>query len=484
MPRLRKTKRIKKNKKFKAITLICFILIILVASFCNYKFHFRKKLTSSIEVSSYANSHKSKKTQDAIPKNALNSIPETTDSQNKDLRKFPYPYSSMLAICSDIDDGTLEEFKTYHKFLNTRSETSYGQGLGLDIGDSFWMYMGDNSNSVVDVHGRHNVKSIMTFFNGTSQTEKHNADEITHYIRSGWIDCIHTFGDFSTENQRGTLFNRNLAENAWNVLNSENLKPTVWINHGNKANKQNFGAYGTGNFMSYQQGDNPKSPYYHTDITLKSGIKYVWDSWSDHKFGHDYPLYEISLRDGKKVWGFHRYTNDLVNNKIDWIWTPKYIHRQLTKANLDSIVNNKQYSIVAQHLGIDTEDLFTQDNISSLKLLKEYQDNNKIIVAKTSRVLNYANSHKYLTYQKLTQNGKTYVNITSISDPIFGIYIPTIDDIRGITFYCDNPKNTVLLINESKIGDDNLKVNPKDETGKASISIKWFKPNYKDYTQQ
>jgi len=139
---------------------------------------------------------------------------------------------------------------------------------------------------------------------------------------------------------------------------------------------------------------------------------------------------------------------------------------------------------VAQHLGIDTEDLFTQDNISSLKLLKEYQDNNKIIVAKTSRVLNYANIHKYLTYQKLFQNGKTYINITSINDPIFGRYIPTIDNIRGITFYCDNPKNTVLLINKSKIGDDNLKVNPKDETGKSSISIKWFKPDYKDYTQQ
>ena len=481
MPRSKKIKITKKNKKFK-VNLICFVLTILAVYFCSYKLHFQKKLDGSIKVSSSANSHKSKKTQDAIPKNELNSIPETTDSQNKDLRKFPYPYISMLAICSDIDDTTVEEFKMYHKFLNTKSQTPCGQGLGLDIGDSFWMYMGDNMNSTVDVHGN-GVKSIMTFFNGTSQTEKHNADEITHYIRSGWIDCIHTFGDFSTEDQRSTLFNRNLAENAWNVLNSANLKQTVWINHGNKSNRQNFGAHGTANFMSYQQGDNPKSPYYHTDITLKNGIKYVWNSWSDYNFGHDYPLYDISLRDGKRVWGFYRYTNNLVNNKINWIWTPKYIHSQLTKANLDGIVNNNQYSIVAQHFGINTEDLFTQDNINSLKLLKEYQDSNKILVAKTSRVLNYANIHKYLTYQKLTKNGKTYINITSISDPIFGKCIPEVDNIRGITFYCDDPKNTVLLINKSKIGNDNLKVNPKDETGEGSISVKWFRADYTDYTK-
>ena len=41
----------------------------------------------------------------------------------------------MLAFSSDVDDTTLEEFKTYHKFLNTKEETPYGQGLGRDIGD-------------------------------------------------------------------------------------------------------------------------------------------------------------------------------------------------------------------------------------------------------------------------------------------------------------------------------------------------------------
>ncbi|WP_411681754.1 hypothetical protein [Clostridium thailandense] len=422
-------------------------------------------------------------TTDAIPEGVLNSNAETYDSQNTDLRKFPYPYSAMLAICSDIDDTTLEEFRNYHRFLNTKEKTDAGEGIGLDVGDSMWMYMADNVKYKVDKYGN-GVDSIMTYFKGISKSEKHNSNEIVHFYKSGWIDCLHSFGDFSTKNEKGTSFKRDLASNAWQTLKSDNIKPVVWINHGNKSNRQNFGAYSTSSFMNYQQGDNPKSYYYHTDLTIPNGIKYVWNSLNDNNFGHDYPLYEISLRDGAKVWGFYRYTNDLVNGKIDWTWVPKYLHKQLSQSNLDSIVTNKQYSIVGQHLGVDAEDLYSDDNIKSLRLLKQYENDGKIVVTKTSRLLNYANAHKYLMYNKVTNDDLTYINITSINDPIFGKYVPNIDNVRGITFYCDDPKNTILLLNKTKIDNNELQINSKDETGKSSISIKWFKQDYTDYTKQ
>lgn len=477
MKKLTRTRKNKKIRKYRLIILACFILSILAISFFSFNSYHKSKM-----VEANLSKHKNKKVCDAVPQNILKSIDKVSDSQRSDLRKFPYPYSSMLSICSDIDDATLDEFKMYHKFLNTKSQTSYGQGLGLDVGDSFWMYMGDDSKSPVDIHGN-KIDHVMTYFKGTSQNQKNNADQIIHYYNSGWIDCLHTFGDFSTEREKTTLFNRQLAQNAWNTLNSIKLKPTIWINHGNRSNRQNFGAYGSTRFMNYQQGDNPYSRYYHTDITMNNGIKYIWNSWSDCNFGYDYPLYKISLRDGKKVWGFHRYTNNLINKKIDWTWTPKYVNKQLTKDNLDSIVNKKQYSIVAQHFGVNTEDLFTIENINSLKLLKQYQDDKKILVAKTSRLLDYANTHKYLTYQKLNQDGKTYININSINDPIFGKSVPTLDKVRGVTFYCDDAKNTVLLLNKSEISSSDIQINPKDETGKVSISVKWFTPDYTDYTK-
>lgn len=85
----------------------------------------------------------------------------------------------------------------------------------------------------------------------------------------------------------------------------------------------------------------------------------------------------------------------------------------------------------------------------------------KLIVAKTSRLLNYANVHKNVSYAKATENDKTYINIDYIDDPIFGRSVPDLDEIRGITFYCDNPEKVVLLLNKSKIDQNEIQVNNK-----------------------
>ncbi|WP_243240361.1 hypothetical protein [Clostridium cibarium] len=414
--------------------------------------------------------------------NSLNSNTKNPYYNEKDLRKFPYPYSSMLAICSDIDDTTLEEFERYHKFLNTKEQTPYGEGVGLDVGDSMWMYMGNDTKGKVDEHGN-GSESIMTYYKGTDSSTKHNSDEIINYTHAGWIDSIHTFGDFSTDSEKNTNFNRNLAIDAWNELTSINSNFKVWINHGNRSNTQNLGAHGSSKFMSYQKGDDPSSPYYHADLTVKNGIKYIWNSTQDNNFGHDYPLYQITLVDKQKIWGFHRYNRGLVNGKDDWTWNTQNLHLQLTRNNLDSIVKKKQYSIIAQHFGINSENLFSDENIKALRMLTDYQSTGKILVAKTSRLLDYANAQKHLLYTKGKVNGKEYINIDCINDPIFGKSVPSIENLKGITFYCDNPDNTVLLINKNVVDSNEIQINPKDETGKSSISIKWFKSDYTDYTK-
>ena len=469
----------KKNKRL-TLTVIISLLIILCCIYAS-KLH----MSTSTNNQQAENSENLDLASDEISEDVLNSLDSynrIANSENKDLRKFIYPYNSMLAFSSDIDDATLEEFKTYHKFLNTKEETPYGEGLGLDVGDSMWMYMANDSKDTVDSHGN-GVSNIMTFYKGTDTTQKHNADEITKFINAGWIDSLHTLGDFSTDNETGTSFNRQLAIDSWNELKSINSKLTIWIDHGNRSNQQNFGAHGTSKFMNYQQGDNPQSSCYHTDLTLDNGVKYIWNSISDDKFGHEDPLYKISLRDGRKVWGFHRYTNETVKGKTDWTWYPENLDRQLTQSHLDSVVENNQYSIVTQHFGVHAELLFSEKSIKALRMLKDYETNGKIIVAKTSRLLNYANVHKNLSYVKATENDKTYINIDCIDDPIFGKRIPTLDDIRGITFYCDYPEKTVLLLNKSKIDQNEIQINPEDETGKKSISIKWFKPDYTDYSK-
>jgi hypothetical protein len=432
-----------------------------------------------------AKCNKSNKIPDDLKKALLNSK-DSNDNGRKasvKLRKFPYPFSSMLSICSDIDGTTAEEFARYHKYLNTQSKTAYGRGLGLDIGDSCWMYMANShTQSVVD-EKKHGLDHIMTFFNGIDAKKKHNANLIVHYFKAGWIDSIHGFGDFSRSNYNEAYCDRNLAIEAWKALKLAGIKPIIWINHGNQANKENFGSYTRG-FMSYQQGDNPKSRFYHTDVTLKNGIKFVWASLSQKQFGCDFPLYEISSRDGQKVWGFKRYTGKYKMRDFLWLWNPRRIAEQLTSVNLNSIVNNNQYSIVAQHLGgLNTGFPFSAQGVAALKRLSSYQQNGKILITRTSRLLNYAEVTKFLHYCTVKENGQTYINIEYVKDPVLGEFKPTLNQIRGLTFYVDNPNTTHLFLSLVPINKNEIEKDKPDRLKRKSISIKWFKPDYTDYTR-
>jgi hypothetical protein len=401
------------------------------------------------------------------------------------LRKFPYPYHAMLAISSDIDDTTPEEFMEYHQFLNTKEMTSHGQGLGLDVGDSFWMYMGNNQPNKADKSG-HKLDGVMTYFTGTNPHQQHDADLITYFWKFGWIDSMHTFGDFSRKSHSDVSFQRDLAKAAWDAMKQAGINCEVWINHGNEANVDAFGAYDPKRFSSYQAGDNQASPYYHTDLTIKNGVHYVWDSIGETTFGQDNPLFEIDLRDHQKVWGFHRYTHEYgKNGAYDWTWVPREIQRGITKERLDQLVSKGQYAVVAQHLGgYNIGFPFDNKGIATLRMLANYQDQGKVLVARTSRLLKYANAEQHVQVAMAEQDHETWLNITAIQDPLFGSLPLSIDAVRGLTFYVPHPEKTHVLLNMQPLAAQDLQINPPDESGHGSVTIKWFTPDYTDYTEQ
>ncbi|NLI92795.1 MAG: hypothetical protein GX434_11505 [Peptococcaceae bacterium] len=388
----------------------------------------------------------------------------------------------MLAISSDADMTTLQEFEEYHRFLNTREKTANGIGLGLDIGDSTWLYIANDTPEKADKDG-HPADYSMSYFDRVNPQKLKDAEKINHYFKCGWIDSLHTFGDFS-RNDHAIRFRRDLAISALKAMNDSGFKPKVWINHGSESNVQNFGGYNPKRVTKFQGGDDPKSPYYHTDLTLNCGIRYIWNSIGSEKFSTDDPLFPVNLRDGQKIWGFHRYTHDIANGKAIWTWEPAELSKQITKSRLDQLVREGKYSIVTQHFGKGSNGFpFTQEGIQSLRLLKTYDDNGKILVARTSRLLDYARSRKYVHYAVAELDGKTYINIASIDDPIWGTSIPSLDEIRGLTFHVENPEKTILLLNMNPINMEDIQQNNPGQGGRKSISIKWFKPDYTDYTK-
>ncbi|GMA61030.1 hypothetical protein NZD89_15365 [Alicyclobacillus fastidiosus] len=400
------------------------------------------------------------------------------------MRRFPYPYDSMLAISSDADHETLRKFNLIHEFVNTHQKTPFGYyGLGLPFADSFFMYNGSNINSPVDT-GNTPITQEMSWYKGVSN-QQFDAKEINHYIKCGWIDTLHSYGDFSRQNQWTTLFSRQLAVRAINTLKENDDYLTVWTDHGNQSNVDNFGLYGTNPFYNYQLGSAPKTPYYHTDLTIPYGVRFVWPDGNSDVFGHTSMIYPITLPDGRKVWGFYRYTSSgyTSNGNPKWDWSVGNLSQQLTPQNLESLEKSHDYSIIAQHLeAINTKLPLPQNAIDALWLLAGQYDKKKILVSTTSQLLNYNVSQQYLHYDVTYSSGLAYIHINSITDPVDGTYIPTLTDIRGVTFYTSDPSRTIIEIWDRPIPSSYVQHNPSDGVA-PSVGIKWFTWNTTNYAE-
>ncbi|MCL6445250.1 MAG: hypothetical protein K6T83_17640 [Alicyclobacillus sp.] len=399
------------------------------------------------------------------------------------MRKFPYPYRAMLAISSDADHETLRKFNLIHEFINTTQMTPMGRGLGLDFADSFFMYNGSNLPKPID-YGNVSIRHMLTYFQAVSN-KPYAANLLNWYIHAGWIDTLHSYGDFSRVNSRGTLFSRRLAVQAIAALKRAHDQITVWTDHGNQSNVDNFGSYGTDPFYDYQQGANPHSPYYHTDMTIPYGIHFVWTDHQSPVFGHDSMLYPLRLPDGRWVWGFYRYTSILGGRPalLHYEWTSDALAVELCWANLKSIIVHEQYAIVAQHLEADNTKLpLAKNAIDALRrLAKQYRLGN-ILVARTSRLLQYNVTQQYLRWH-VTHNGDiTVIHLDMVADPIFGYHRPALPEIRGITFYTANPANTQIDIGDQPLNPVLIRRYPSDGLH-PSIGVAWYPADTRNYAR-
>ena len=393
---------------------------------------------------------------------------------NSIVRKFPFPYNAMVAISSDIDYASTKSFEDMHKFLNTFEASPFGNGVGLDIGDSFFIF----NVSFDDVS-----EGQLSWVHGLDHEKIKDAELIKKYWNAGWIDSIHSFGDFTIKDGE-PCFNRSFAEKGWELLNNAGIAPTVWIDHGGKSNTQNFGS---NLFEQPQEADNPSSAAYHTDITLKSSVRFAAESsillGRSDIFGHDIPMEIKTLEDAGDIWLFKRYCNIATNigEPVNFLWFPNMLRHQITAEKLDELERKNQYSILAQHLMLPDKKPEAED-IAAIRMLAErFHKRRTILVARTSRLLAYAVAQRYLEYQfyKLSDE-ECAIRITAVNDPVTGRRVPTLDELKGITFYVDNPEKTVVLLEGEQI--TNLQQNGKDSTGRKSVSIPWWEQDTFDYT--
>ncbi len=373
-----------------------------------------------------------------------------------------------------------------HRFLNTQGVTPLGRGLGLDISDSFWFYSPQEGDP---------VNSQMSFFSGMDwQRRSPFADQILDYIRGGWIDTLHSYGNFNNYPVgHPGCFTREHATRALDVLDKVGLSVKVWSNHGNLNNIQNIGRKGR------RLGDSLGNPRRHTDLMRRCGIWFVWSGVMSPEFRQDEAVHLGELSDKQMVWEFSRQdyiqfsersgAEDLARRfgakatrrndggGLVIAWRPRLLHVQLSPENLAELVSKGGYAIVGQHLGVE---MLSTDAIDALHRLKAAHDAGDILVARTSRLLEYAVTRGGLRFETARDaSGKTVINILRIDDPVRGARVPDLDRLRGITFEVSGDGPVELRLRGRPVASQEVVEHHLPDN--RTLGIGWFPPDHADY---
>jgi hypothetical protein len=397
-----------------------------------------------------------------------------------ELRKFPFPYRAALSISSDCDyTETVDEFLEIMRYLNTYDTTSIGPGLGLEVGYSFWFY---------DPQKLHRF----TVFSDTTTELSPWAPLLEEGIRSGYLDILHTYGEFSFGG-----FRREFARWAVDFMERESLRLYVWINHGSSKDSQNVGP------LSCQMGDNPNSEAYHTDMFPKLGILFVGKYDVVHTVGQDAPLNlkdrmrqlgeaflylkrrrewmlfnflrnhllePITLDDGRMVFSIKRFIS-----KSGSVERPdaQSLSIQICPDVLDELISKGGFMVVYTHLGLNLGPprYFGEGTRRALEELAQRFHRGEILVTTTKRLLFYNLLYRYLDWDYRFKGDTLTIVIEGVDDPVQGRWIPKEEELQGITFYVEDPKKTKVFLRENRL--TNLLMNPPDESGRPSVSIPW-----------
>jgi hypothetical protein len=364
------------------------------------------------------------------------------------IRKAPWPYRAMLAICSDLDETPdARVYLEIARFLNTTEVTAMGPGVGLEVGNTIYfdMPLGQFSYWGTDDAGRDMALALM---------------------RSGHIDAIHSWGDLATGRRHAE---RNLAE-----LSGRGCRLEVWIDH-SKA-PSNFGPD-----IMRGSGDLSGSAAYHADLTLAYGVRYVWRGRTSGVTGQDVPVRPGSfapilrtshlaaslksvakemakvalgrlgqprwrmygdnvlcrpsvLRDGQAIWEFLR-------SNPSWggpgaSATASGVSDVLTSRMLDRLIRSGSACILYTHLGKIRDPTRPLDvpTEACLRRLAQLREDGILFVTTTRRLLRYWTVRKSLRFCARTTANGIVLDLGAVEDPITGPRFPTMDDLQGLTF--------------------------------------------------
>lgn len=383
----------------------------------------------------------------------------------------------MLAICSDLDETP--DRRVYWettRYLNTTDHTLMGPGVGLEVGNTIYFDMPPDQFAYwnTDDAGREMIRAL---------------------IRTGHIDCLHSFGDLA--------WTRRDAGRALDELSSHDCRIQVWIDHG--VAPSNFGPD-----IMQGRGDLPGAEVFHADLTCQYGVRYVWRGRVTSVIGQDVPprlggvwssghpiesartlakecakgllaklgsrkyemhranriLHPIRLRSGHSAWEFLRENPHW--GGVSCGETADGLAEVLSDRMLERLVARGGFSILYTHLGkvLDPKEPLKRPTRQALNRLAVYVRDGRILVTTTRRLLSYNHLLHNARVEAVTRSGDWLsVDVRTTAESDLG------DDAQGLCLYVPDPQRTRLIVNGQERGD--VTSHPPDETGRASIAVRW-----------
>ena len=329
---------------------------------------------------------------------------------------------------------------------------------------------------------------------------------IRQLIHSGHIDCLHSYGDLA--------ITRDHAKRALDELDRHGCKIKVWVDH--SVAPTNFGSD-----IMRGSGDLIGAEAYHADLTLDYGVRYICRGRVSSILGQDIPARYAGLfnphhpitssktlakelvkrflsRCGSRKYAMHK-TNQImrpiqlrngarvyefIRSNPHWggvssCDTAREISHVLNDAMLMNLVQREGICILYTHLGKGHDSRVPLDSsaVASFKRLADYFTNKKILVMTTYRLLQYLTVRDHLRYRTETGNGKIVLTIESVDDPIRGSYLPTPDELQGITWTMKQIEPEPLHV---QLGGKELPVETHQADGKTFLKVPWRKLEYPD----
>ena len=399
------------------------------------------------------------------------------------IRAYPYPYKAMLAICSDLDE-TPDSARYFEisRFLNTTEETAAGTGIGLEVGNTIYFDMPDDQ---------------FAYWN----TDDAGREKVRQLIRSGHIDCFHSFGDLAATREH--------ARRALTELEDHGCRIECWIDHA--IAPTNFGA----DIMN-GSGDVCGKSAYHADLSYDHGVRFVWRGRVTSVIGQDRRRQVsglVSLRNpiatvrtaateiakrvlarcGNTKYAMHG-TNDLARQTqlrdgrtvIEFMrcnphWggvstgdTADGLGDILTTTFLKRLIRRRSSSILYTHLGKTrySDTLFSPATATALRQLADARNRGDVLVTTTRRMLVFWLLKQYLMISMSQQQATDMVHIDTAA--LREMEMPC--ELDGLTVYVRNSQTARLFVDGEELAD--LVRNAEDDRGRQSVSIPWRPLNF------